>query len=65
VLAKRAMTAAARQTGLPASAGKFPGGGGLARIRGAADIDVLITDDTSDRATLAEFRETGTEVITV
>ncbi|MEU0833362.1 DeoR/GlpR family DNA-binding transcription regulator [Streptomyces sp. NPDC005969] len=62
---KRAMIAAARQVVLLASAGKFPGETGLARICGAPDIDVLITNDTSDPATLAAFREAGTEVITV
>ncbi|MFB7650543.1 MULTISPECIES: DeoR/GlpR family DNA-binding transcription regulator [unclassified Streptomyces] len=62
---KRAMIAAAREVVLLASAGKFPGHSGLARVCGAADIDALITNDTSDPATLAAFREAGTEVITV
>jgi DeoR/GlpR family transcriptional regulator of sugar metabolism len=59
------MIAAARQVVLLASAGKFPGERGLALVCGPPDIDVLITNDTSDPATLAAFREAGTEVITV
>lgn len=62
---KRAMIATARQVVLLVSAAKFPGERGLARICGAADIDVLITNDTSDPATLARFRGAGTEVVTV
>lgn len=62
---KRAMLAAARQVVLLATVGKFPGTTGLARVCGPRDIDTLITNDTSDPATLAVFREADVEVLTV
>ncbi|MEV6106861.1 DeoR/GlpR family DNA-binding transcription regulator [Streptomyces sp. NPDC051940] len=62
---KRAMIKASRQVVLLASAGKFPGDSGLARICGPQDIQMLITNTQSDPATLETFREAGVEVITV
>lgn len=61
---KRAMLTAARQVVLTATARKFPGTGG-ARVCSAADIDVLITGQAADPATLAEFREADVEVVQV
>lgn len=59
---KRAMLAAADQVVLLADRGKFPGGG-LARICGAEEIDVLVTNaDTTGRGVTA-MREAGAEVI--
>ncbi|MER0245847.1 DeoR/GlpR family DNA-binding transcription regulator [Streptomyces sp. HSW2009] len=62
---KRAMLAAAHQVVLLATAGKFPGATGLVRVCGPRDIDTLITNDTSDPATLAVFREADVEVLTI
>lgn len=62
---KRAMIAASRQVVLLASGGKFPGDSGLVRICGPESIDMLITNRSSDPATLATFREAGVEVVTV
>ncbi|KAF4408272.1 MULTISPECIES: DeoR/GlpR family DNA-binding transcription regulator [Streptomyces] len=61
---KRAMLAAARQVVLLATAKKFPGTG-TARICGPDDIDVLITNEASDPATVAGFREADAEVLQV
>ena len=59
---KRAMVAAADQVVLLADRGKFPGGG-LARICGAEEIDVLVTNaDTGGRGVTA-MREAGVEVL--
>jgi DeoR/GlpR family transcriptional regulator of sugar metabolism len=60
---KRAMLSAARQVVLLATSGKFPGGSGLAKICEARDIDVLITNQAADPATLAAFREANVEVL--
>lgn len=65
VPAKRAMIASARQVVLLASTGKFPGDSGLFRVCGPDAIHTLITNRTADAATLATFRDAGTEVITV
>lgn len=62
---KRAMIRASRQVVLLASAGKFPGDSGLVRICGPEDVHMLITNTSSDPATLAAFGEAGVEVITV
>ncbi|MFI1330359.1 DeoR/GlpR family DNA-binding transcription regulator [Streptomyces sp. NPDC020845] len=62
---KRAMLASSREVVLLATAGKFPGDTGLARICGPQQIDTLITNETSDPATLEVFREAGVEVVTV
>jgi DeoR/GlpR family transcriptional regulator of sugar metabolism len=59
---KRAMLRASRQCVLLATARKFPGTGN-ARVCQAGDIDVLITNRTSDPATLATFREADVEVV--
>lgn len=61
---KQAMLASARQVVLLATAKKFPGTGS-ARICGPGDIDVLITNQTADAATLATFREADVEVVQV
>lgn len=61
---KQAMLAAARQSVLLATARKFPGTGNT-RICGPEDIDVLITNESSDPATLAVFREARVEVVQV
>ena len=58
---KQAMLDAARQVVLLAAAEKFPGTG-MARVCGPEDIDVLVTNQTSDAGTLAVFREAGVEV---
>ncbi len=62
---KRAMLAAAQRVVLLATGDKFPGATGLARVCGPREIDTLITNDTSDPATLAVFREADVEVLTV
>ncbi|KUJ68399.1 ArsR family transcriptional regulator [Streptomyces albus subsp. albus] len=62
---KRAMLASSRQVVLLATAAKFPGETGLARICGPGEIDTLITNETADPATLAVFREADVEVVTV
>ncbi|MBB5940368.1 DeoR/GlpR family DNA-binding transcription regulator [Streptomyces zagrosensis] len=62
---KRAMLSAAREVVLLVTVGKFPGETGLARVCGPRDINTLITNDTSDPATLAVFREADVEVLTV
>ncbi|MET7761419.1 DeoR/GlpR family DNA-binding transcription regulator [Streptomyces sp. NPDC005393] len=62
---KRAMLGSSREVVLLVTAGKFPGDTGLARICGPQQIDTLITNKTSDPATLAVFREADVEVVTV
>ncbi|MFI6348639.1 DeoR/GlpR family DNA-binding transcription regulator [Streptomyces sp. NPDC050560] len=59
---KRAMLSAARQVVLLATAKKFPGTGN-ARVCGTGELDVLVTNEASDPATLAVFREAGVEVV--
>ncbi|MBQ1120734.1 DeoR/GlpR family DNA-binding transcription regulator [Streptomyces sp. B15] len=59
---KRAMLNSARQAVLLATARKFPGTGS-ARVCQATDIDMLITGQESDPATLATFREADVEVV--
>lgn len=59
---KRAMVAAADQVVLLADRGKFPGGG-LARICGAEEIDVLVTNADAAGPGLAAMREAGVEVL--
>jgi DeoR/GlpR family transcriptional regulator of sugar metabolism len=59
---KRAMLAAADQVVLLADAGKFPGGG-LARVCGAEEIDLVVTNVGADRPTLTAMRDAGVEVL--
>lgn len=61
---KRALLGSARQAVLLATPRKFPGTGS-ARVCQAADIDMLITGQASDPATLAAFREADVEVVQV
>jgi DeoR/GlpR family transcriptional regulator of sugar metabolism len=61
---KQAMLAAARQSVLLATARKFPGAGNT-RVCGPGDIDVLITNEAADPATLAVFREARVKVVQV
>lgn len=61
---KQAMLASARQVVLLATARKFPGTG-TARICGPGEIDVLITNESSQPATLALFRKADVEVVQV
>ncbi|MEU5837925.1 DeoR/GlpR family DNA-binding transcription regulator [Streptomyces diacarni] len=61
---KQALLGAARQAVLLATARKFPGTGS-ARVCQATDIDMLITGQASDPATLAAFREADVEVVQV
>lgn len=58
---KRAMLAAADQVVLLADSGKFPGGG-LARVCGAEELDMVVTNAGADAATLGAMREAGVEV---
>jgi DeoR/GlpR family transcriptional regulator of sugar metabolism len=63
---KRAMLAAADQVVLLADAGKFPGGG-LARVCGAEEIDMVVTSSLVDAGEpgpgLNAMREAGVEVV--
>ncbi|SCE67380.1 transcriptional regulator, DeoR family [Micromonospora coriariae] len=59
---KRAMIAAAEQTVVVADRGKFPGSG-LLQVCGPEEVDVIITNDDVDSATLAVFAKADTEVI--
>ncbi|MCT9932280.1 DeoR/GlpR family DNA-binding transcription regulator [Planotetraspora sp. A-T 1434] len=59
---KRAMIAASNQVVLIADIGKFPGTG-MARVCGAADLDVLVTNGGADANTLSAFRDEGVTVI--
>ncbi|MGY1439223.1 DeoR/GlpR family DNA-binding transcription regulator [Streptomyces reniochalinae] len=61
---KQALLGAARQAVLLATPRKFPGTGS-ARVCQATDIDMLITGQASDPATLAAFREADVEVVQV
>jgi DeoR/GlpR family transcriptional regulator of sugar metabolism len=58
---KRAMIACAEQTIVLADRGKFPGTG-LLPVCGPEDVDVVVTNDGADPATLAACAEAGTEV---
>jgi DeoR/GlpR family transcriptional regulator of sugar metabolism len=59
---KRAMLAAADQVVLLTDAGKFPGGG-LARVCGPAEIDVVVTNRNADEPTLTAMREAKVAVV--
>ncbi|MET0133605.1 MAG: DeoR/GlpR family DNA-binding transcription regulator [Kibdelosporangium sp.] len=59
---KRALLAAADQVVLLADAVKFPGDG-MARVCGAEELDVLVTNAGADPVTLAAMREAGVEVL--
>ncbi|MCE7007888.1 DeoR/GlpR family DNA-binding transcription regulator [Kibdelosporangium philippinense] len=59
---KRAMVTAADQVVLLADRGKFPGGG-LARICGPEEIDVLVTNADTSGPGLNVIREVGVEVL--
>jgi DeoR family transcriptional regulator, fructose operon transcriptional repressor len=61
---KQAMLSSARQVVLLATSKKFPGRG-KARVCGPAEIDVLVTDESSDTATLALFRDADVQVVQV
>jgi DeoR/GlpR family transcriptional regulator of sugar metabolism len=60
---KRAMLAAADQAVLLADAGKFPGGG-LARVCGAEEVDIVVTNNDADTSTLQAIQEAGVHVVT-
>ncbi|GAA2211617.1 DeoR/GlpR family DNA-binding transcription regulator [Nonomuraea monospora] len=59
---KRAMMAAAGQVVLLVDRHKFPGTGAL-RVCGPEDIDVLVTNDGADEATLRACAAAGAEVL--
>lgn len=59
---KRTMLRSADKTVLIADGSKFPGSG-LARVCGPESLDVLVTDDQADPATLEVFRQAGAEVV--
>lgn len=59
---KQAMLSAAERVVLLADGSKFPGGG-LARVCGAADVDVLVSTDDADPSTVTTFADAGTEVL--
>nr|WP_277350172.1 DeoR/GlpR family DNA-binding transcription regulator [Nonomuraea sp. FMUSA5-5] len=59
---KRAMLAAAGQVVLLVDRHKFPGTGAL-RVCGPEDIDVLVTNDGADEATLRACAAAGVEVL--
>ncbi|AQZ64196.1 Transcriptional repressor of the fructose operon, DeoR family [[Actinomadura] parvosata subsp. kistnae] len=59
---KRAMMAAAGQVVLLVDRHKFPGTGAL-RVCGPEDIDVLVTNDGADEATLRACTAAGVEVL--
>lgn len=58
---KQAMLSAADRVVLLADGSKFPGGG-LARVCGARDVDVLVSTDDADDATLTTFTDAGAAV---
>ena len=60
---KRAMLEAAERTVLVADASMFPGRG-IARVCGPADLAAVVTEPSSDAATLANLAEAGVEIIT-
>jgi DeoR/GlpR family transcriptional regulator of sugar metabolism len=59
---KRAMIAASDQVILVADHAKFPGSG-VARVCGAEDLDVVVTNAGADPATTTALREAGVEVV--
>jgi DeoR/GlpR family transcriptional regulator of sugar metabolism len=59
---KRAMVAAGKEVVLLADAGKFPGVG-VARVCGAEDVDVVVTNKDADGPTLTAMRDAGVRVI--
>jgi DeoR/GlpR family transcriptional regulator of sugar metabolism len=59
---KRAMLAAGDQVVLLAHGEKFPGGG-LARVCGAEEIDMVVTTRGANESTLATMSEAGVEVV--
>src|SRR5690606_13828970 len=59
---KRTMLRSADRTVLVADGSKFPGSG-LARVCGPDSLDVLVTDEEADKATLEAFRDAGAEVV--
>jgi DeoR/GlpR family transcriptional regulator of sugar metabolism len=61
---KRAMIAASDQVVLVADVGKFPGTG-MARVCGPEELDVVVTNASTDPATLRTLRDAGVEVIEV
>jgi len=63
VSVKRAMIAASDQVILVADSGKFPGTG-MARVCGAEELDMVITNDDADASTLAALAERGVRVVT-
>ncbi|WP_344311532.1 DeoR/GlpR family DNA-binding transcription regulator [Fodinicola feengrottensis] len=60
---KRAIVAAAKKTVLLADRHKFPGTGAL-RVCGAADIDMIVTNEGADDSTLRTCAAAGVEVVT-
>lgn len=58
---KQAMMAAAERIVLLADGSKFPGGG-LARVCGASDVDVLVSTEDAAPQTVATFTDAGAEV---
>lgn len=60
---KRALLRAADRSVLLADRHKMPGTGGL-RVCGAGDLDVLVTNEGADAATLQAFADEGVEVVT-
>lgn len=59
---KRAMIGAARETVLLVDRNKFPGTGAL-RVCGPEEIDVIVTNEGADEATLDACRAAGAEVL--
>lgn len=59
---KRTMIACAEQTTVLADRGKFPGTG-LLPVCGPEDVDILVTNDGADPATLAACAGAGTEIM--
>jgi DeoR/GlpR family transcriptional regulator of sugar metabolism len=62
VPARRAMIAASDQVALLADGAKFPGTG-MVKICGPEDLDVVVTDASSDAATRTALEEAGVRVI--
>jgi DeoR/GlpR family transcriptional regulator of sugar metabolism len=61
---KRAMIGAADQVVLLADAAKFPGRG-VARVCGADEVDVVVTEAATDAPTLAALREADVQILQV
>ncbi|MEV4318300.1 DeoR/GlpR family DNA-binding transcription regulator [Actinocrispum sp. NPDC049592] len=59
---KRAMVAAGDQVVLLADRDKFPGGG-LARVCGPGELDIVVTNQGADETTLAALRDADVEVL--